>query len=148
MKEAVDQAVDECIRQGILAEFLQQNRAEVTKMGIFEYDEEKVKRLLRKDAYEDGQAKGIIETSLEHGASEQEILERLQNKLDISPQIAKEYFDKLSQPIKQFAFTNNLWYNVDVGEMGQLLTVLSDSADMWLDMRNYCDRAYQAQKES
>ncbi len=32
--------------------------------------------------------------------------------------------------------------------MGQLLTVLSDSADMWLDMRNYCDRAYQAQKES
>ena len=65
-----------------------------------------------------------IETSLEHGASEQEILERLQNKLDISPQIAKEYFDKLSQPIKQFAFANNLWYNVDVGEMGQLLTVL------------------------
>ena len=47
-----------------------------------------------------------------------------------------------------FAFANNLWYNVDVGEMGQLLTVLSDSADMWLDMRNYCDRAYQAQKKS
>ena len=61
---------------------------------------------------------------------------------------SKEYFDKLSQPIKQFAFANNLWYNVDVGEMGQLLTVLSDSADMWLDMRNYCDRAYQAQKKS
>ena len=95
-------------------------------MSIFEYDEEKVKRLLRKDAYEDGQAKGIIETSLEHGASEQKILERLQNKLGISPQM----------------------YNVDVGERGQLLTVLSDSADMWLDMRYYCDRAYQAQKES
>nr|WP_304577328.1 hypothetical protein [uncultured Acetatifactor sp.] len=46
MKEAVDQAVDACIRQGILEEFLQQNRAEVTKMSIFEYDEEKAKRLL------------------------------------------------------------------------------------------------------
>lgn len=50
--------------------------------------------------------------------------------------------------MKRFAFMNDLRYNVDVGERGQLLTVLSDSADMWRDMRYYCDRAYQAQKES
>lgn len=56
---AVNRAVDECIRQGVLKEFLQQNRAEVTKMSIFEYDDEAVKRVLRKDAFEDGMEAGM-----------------------------------------------------------------------------------------
>lgn len=38
--EAVEQAVDHCIRNGILKEFLSENRAEAIAMSIFEYDEE------------------------------------------------------------------------------------------------------------
>ena len=41
LSEAVESAVDSCIRQGILADFLRKNRAEAIEMSIFEYDEEK-----------------------------------------------------------------------------------------------------------
>ena len=41
LDEAVERAVTECIREGILAEFLKKNRAEVVKVSIFEYDKEK-----------------------------------------------------------------------------------------------------------
>ena len=38
-----------------------------------------------------GQAKGIIETGFEFGLSENDILERLQNKLNVSLEMAQEY---------------------------------------------------------
>lgn len=50
IEEAVDHAVMECIREGILSDFLQEQRAEVVSMSIFEYDEEEEKRKLR-EAY-------------------------------------------------------------------------------------------------
>ena len=34
--EAVEKAIDECIKKGILAEFLRKNRAEVLRVSIFE----------------------------------------------------------------------------------------------------------------
>ena len=60
--EAVGKAVDECIQQGILREFLLRNKAEVVRMSIYEYDEEATRRAIRDTAYEqgveDGEAKG------------------------------------------------------------------------------------------
>ena len=41
ISEAVEQAICECIQEGILAEFLKQNRAEAKQVSIYEYDEEK-----------------------------------------------------------------------------------------------------------
>ena len=41
LAEAVEQAVDTCIGNGILEDFLRKNRAEAIEMSIFEYDEEK-----------------------------------------------------------------------------------------------------------
>ena len=40
LAEAVTRAVDECIEEGILAEFLMKNKAEVIKVSIYEYDKE------------------------------------------------------------------------------------------------------------
>ena len=40
-----------------------------------------------------GEAKGIIETGFDFGLSENDILQRLQNKLDVSLQKAQEYFE-------------------------------------------------------
>ncbi len=37
LNDAVERAITECIQEGILAEFLQQNRAEVYKVSIFSY---------------------------------------------------------------------------------------------------------------
>lgn len=54
MPEAIELAIDECIREGTLAEFFARNRAEVLAVGIFEYDEEKVRAVIREDAREEG----------------------------------------------------------------------------------------------
>ena len=40
-----------------------------------------------------GEAKGIVETGFDFGLSENDILERLQNKLNVSFQKAKEYLE-------------------------------------------------------
>lgn len=55
---AVHCAVDECIREGILEDFLRSNRAEVEKVSIFEYDKEEEERKLRKAEYEVGKEDG------------------------------------------------------------------------------------------
>ena len=47
MAEAVDRAVSECIREGILSEFLSAQRAEVKAVSIFEYDEEEEREKLK-----------------------------------------------------------------------------------------------------
>ena len=59
LNEAVKLAVDECIRNNILSEFLRANKAEVISMSIFEYDKELEERKLRKAEYEAGVADGI-----------------------------------------------------------------------------------------
>ncbi|MDE5679354.1 MAG: hypothetical protein K2I01_02825 [Lachnospiraceae bacterium] len=54
LHEGVELAVSECIREGILRDFLLQNRAEVISMSIFEYDQEAHMKLLKKEYYADG----------------------------------------------------------------------------------------------
>ena len=58
LNQAVECAVDECIKEGILAEFLSKNRAEVISMSIFEYDNELEEKKLRKAEYEAGFSDG------------------------------------------------------------------------------------------
>ena len=51
---AVEQAVDDCIQNGVLAEFLRKHKSEVIAMSIFEYDKEEEERKLREAEYEAG----------------------------------------------------------------------------------------------
>ena len=62
LDEAVNRAVDECIRNGVLADFLKRNRAEVVMMSIFEYNQEEEERKLRAAERQAGYASGV-----EHG---------------------------------------------------------------------------------
>ena len=66
LDQAVERAVDECIREGILAEFLTCNRNEVISMSIFEYDKELEEKKLRKAEYEAGFSEGE-KYGIEHG---------------------------------------------------------------------------------
>ena len=66
---AVDRAINECISKGILADFLSKNQAEVKKVSIYEYDEEKHIRQEREDAMEEGMMKGMTK-GLQIGAAE------------------------------------------------------------------------------
>ncbi|MGN1165023.1 MAG: hypothetical protein ACI4S2_01170 [Lachnospiraceae bacterium] len=56
----MEQAITECIREGILSEFLSKNRAKAKRMSIYEYDEEKHMRQTRAEGYEEGEAAGMI----------------------------------------------------------------------------------------
>lgn len=59
--EAVERAVDECIEQGILRDFLLANKAEVMSMDIFEYDERATRKAIREFEREEGRKEGIKE---------------------------------------------------------------------------------------
>ena len=56
--EAVERAVDDCIGNGILADFLSKNRAEAIAVSIFEYDEEKHMKNEREEGREAGREEG------------------------------------------------------------------------------------------
>ena len=77
IEEAVEREVTECTREGILADFLSSQRAEVIAVSIFEYNEEEEMRKIRASEYkngkEDGIAQGIkqgIEQGIEQGMVE------------------------------------------------------------------------------
>lgn len=59
IEEAVERAVNECIEEGVLAEFLLQNKAEAIKMSIFEYNQEAHMKCVRQEGYAEGVADGI-----------------------------------------------------------------------------------------
>ena len=61
LNQAVERAITECIREGILSEFLSHNRAEVMKVSIFEYDQELEEKKLREAEFEYGRETGIQE---------------------------------------------------------------------------------------
>lgn len=54
LDNAVERAVNECIHDGILADFLTQNKSEVIAMSIFEYDEKAVRQVYYEDGLEAG----------------------------------------------------------------------------------------------
>ena len=73
LDEAVNRAVDECIRNGVLADFLRRNRAEVVMMSIFEYNQEEEERKLRVAERQAGYASGVehgIKQGIEQGMAQ------------------------------------------------------------------------------
>ena len=90
LEEAVECAVEECIKEGILAEFLIQNRAEVISMSIFEYNKDEEEKKLRKAEFEAGREAGIeellkqqIQRKLSKGKSIDEIAEELEESVTV-----------------------------------------------------------------
>ena len=55
---AVNKAVDDCIKEGILEDFLREQRAEVIAMSIYEYDQEMHMQVVKEEGWEDGLAVG------------------------------------------------------------------------------------------
>ena len=76
LAEAVEKAVDDCIAEGILSEFLRKNRAEAIKVSIYEYDEELHFKTLFEEGVEAGMERGenrlaeLLQTLIDAGRSE------------------------------------------------------------------------------
>ena len=61
IETAAERTIEECIRENVLREFLEKHKAEVIKVSIFEYDQEKHIRQEREQAWEEGKAAGLAE---------------------------------------------------------------------------------------
>lgn len=61
--------------------------------SVFEKEDKSVSCTFFEEILAEGKAEEIIETGMEYGASDEDILNRLQRKLDISLQKAQEYFE-------------------------------------------------------
>lgn len=59
LSTAVNKAIDDCIQEGVLEDFLRANRSEVITMSIFEYDEEFEMKKLRQAEFNAGYDSGI-----------------------------------------------------------------------------------------
>jgi len=58
LRDAVTAAVDECVRENVLAGFFREHRSEVIEMGIYEFDEEAYERVIREESEQEGIKKG------------------------------------------------------------------------------------------
>lgn len=98
---AVEQAITECISEGILADFLRKNRAEAKKVSIYEYDEERHMRQTREEGMEEGYANGFSQ-GIEQGIT-QTVINLLKSGLLTDIQIREitgldqEQLDKLKK---------------------------------------------------
>ena len=89
LSEAVNEAVEDCIQRGILAEFLSKNRAEVIKVSIYEYDEEKVKRMFKEECMKLGMEQGK-QIGIEQGIEQARVIFRLYISGKSEEDIARE----------------------------------------------------------
>lgn len=101
LEDAVEQGIEACIKQGILEDILRKSKMEVRKMLLTEYDEKAEREYLRKEAVEmgleEGLEKGIsafILDNLEERVPEERILSKLERRFSLTPEQAKEYFEK------------------------------------------------------
>ncbi len=94
LNAAVELAVNECIQNNILAEFLRKHKSEVIAMSIFEYDKEEEEKKLRKAEYEAGKEAAIragIKNMLEmEKYSVEEIAEVFQISIEEVEQIKRK----------------------------------------------------------
>ena len=87
LTKAIDLAIEDCIRNDILAEFLTKNRAEVAEMLWYEYDEEEHIASEKEISFEEGKTRGkaedILELLEELGEVTQELWETVLEQQDL-----------------------------------------------------------------
>lgn len=93
--EVVEKAVNYCIRNGILADFLSKNRVEAIAMSIFEYDEEKHAQSEREEWREKGRTEGhtdlaqILKNLMDAGKTKE--MERALTDGEYREQLCRKY---------------------------------------------------------
>lgn len=106
LNPAVNKAVDDCIEQGILSDFLRAQRAEVVDVSITEYNQEKHMALIRREGIEQGIAQGI-----EQG--------RTEGKAESIVMILESRFGELPQELRAAIY--------DISDLERLDSLLKDA---------------------
>lgn len=102
LEEAVRQAVDECVFEGILAEFFGEHRKEIIEMGVYEFDQELYDRVLLENGENIGIEKGKII------GREEATLEAIKNLMDTLNMTKEQAMAILRVPEEE-----QIKYNVD-----------------------------------
>ena len=95
LNAAVEKAVDECVHQGILEEFLRANRMEVIAVSIYEYDKEEEEKKLRRAEYAAGMLAGekrletLISLLLQNGRNAE--IQKVVDDPELRENLYKEY---------------------------------------------------------
>ena len=85
VEDALEKAIDTCINQDVLADFLKKHRAEVTNMILTTYDKDLYEKILKEDDKEEGREEGLTKGRAETRAE--------LNQLTICLLNAKRYND-------------------------------------------------------
>ena len=113
--EAVDLAIDQCIEENILKEYLLKKKSEVKLMLLTEFDEELFARTMKEEGLEEGIEKGLkkglekgrkeglekgiqifIEDNLEEEVPEERIRSKLQKRFGLTEEKAAEYYERFA----------------------------------------------------
>ena len=89
LNDAVARAIDDCIKEGTLVEFLRKNRSEVKMVSILEYDKEWEEKKLRKAEYEAGK-NDVIRNMYRLGYSKEKIAEAVNKTIEEVEKVCKE----------------------------------------------------------
>lgn len=84
IEDAVDRAVTECIAEGILADFLRNQRAEVIAVSIFEYNEKEELKKYGRAEYRNGKAESVILALEMKGPVSEYLKDRIFEEKDVS----------------------------------------------------------------
>ncbi len=100
-REAVEQAVDECIRNNILADILRKNRGEIVDSILTEWDENEYREFLKEESWKEGCEAGriegiemMIQSCIEFGIDREKICEKIMEKFSMSKEDAEKYMSK------------------------------------------------------
>ena len=98
LSDAVERAIQECIEQGVLKDFLERHRTEAKAMSIFEYDQEKHMCQEREAAWEDGYLAGIedgLKSQIEKKLAKGKTLTEIADELEETEERIRELTDKI-----------------------------------------------------
>ena len=98
---AITKAMDDCIAEGILKDFLIKRKSEVLEMVLYSFDKELYEKDLKQIAYEEGEKSGIqtgeqnklvsqVQKKLAKGNSAEQIAEALEENLETIQDIMKK----------------------------------------------------------
>ena len=100
LEDAIRTTIDECIRDGILKDFLLKNKAEVYHMCLYEFDVELHERVLREEEREEGRLEGIREGRLA-GQQEERIFAKQVFKAFMSGKTPETIAEELNVPLEE-----------------------------------------------
>ena len=102
-QESVEQAIDKCVQNDILAEILRKNRSEIMNSILTEWDENEYREFLKEESWNeghqagkkvgmrDGEIIGIVKTCQEFHASREDTLEKIQKEFLLEREEAERY---------------------------------------------------------